>query len=96
MGKYKRLDPNTIANMALHNLIEKIPEMEANYAEAMRNFSVDPEAQGRYRAGVAEWISIMRLPEIRGEIRRAIEKARERMKKVITAPVRERIPVYAR
>jgi len=95
MGKYKRLDPNTIANMALNNLIEKIPEMEANYSARMREFAVDPEAQGRYRAGVAEWISIMRLPEIRSEIRRAIEKARERMKKIVTAP-RERIPVYAR
>ena len=94
MGKYKRLDPNTVANLALNNLINKIPEMTSNYAAKMEEFAVDPEAQGRYRAGVAEWISIMRLPEIRSEIRRAIEKARERMKRIV-AP-RERIPVYAR
>ena len=95
MGKYKRLDPNTVANLALNNLVNKIPEMTANYTDAMNEFAVDPEAQGRYRAGVAQWISIMRLPEIRGEIRRAIEKARERMKKVVAAPERRRIPVYA-
>lgn len=89
--KYKTLTPEVVAETALHHLIEKIPEMQANYSRAMSEFAISPEAQGRYRAGVSQWISIMRLPEIRAEISRAISRAKEELKRrIVVAP---RVPV---
>lgn len=88
--KYKNVSPDIIADTALNNLIAKIGDMQSNYARAMSEFAVDPEAQGRYRAGVIAWINIMRLPEIRASISQAIQRAKEELKRrigVVTRPV---------
>lgn len=94
--RYKLLTPEMIAETALNHLLEKIPEMQANYSRAMSEFAMNPEAQGRYKSGVAQWISIMRLPEIRAEISRAISRAKEELKRRIVVAPRVAVAVPAR
>ncbi len=82
MGKFKKYNPYQIAGKALDNLVNKVPEMIEKYRERMENFTMDAEAQERYRNGVAEWISIMRMPEVRNKIAEAIEIAKKKKRKI--------------
>jgi len=96
MGKYKMYSPKDAAQAALSKLVSKIPEMEENYRRSMDEFSMDPVAQQRYVAGVADWISIMRSPEIRNAISNAIQKAKEKLRRRIYGVTREKIGVPVR
>jgi len=98
MGKYRRLSPDMVANIALSNLIAKIPQMQSNYSSRMSEFAYDPEAQGRYRAGVAEWITVMRSPDVRSRIAEAILEAKRKLRERLGIPVvapKPKVPVYA-
>lgn len=78
MGKYKNRGAQTVGELALANLLKKIPQMEANYTEAMNRFARDQEAQDRYVRGVSTWTSVMRSPEVRNSIASAVRSAKER------------------
>ena len=96
MGRYKRYDPNTVANVAWENLKAKVPEMKANYDRAVDEAIVMDGSKNAYVAGVSAWINIMRSPEIRNDIANAIAKAKRKLKerlygvspRAIAVPVR--------
>jgi len=83
MGKYKNRGAQTVAELALNNLIKNIPKMVADYTEAMNRFSKDPEAQERYVRGVATWTSIMREDQTRMEIANAVARAKARYRNMV-------------
>ncbi len=84
MGKYKNRGSQTVAELALNNLLKNIPKMVANYGEAMNRFSKDQEAQERYIKGVATWTSIMRDEQTRMEIASAVSRAKARYRNMVT------------
>jgi len=84
MGKYKNRGSQTVAEIALNNLIKSIPRMVANYGEAMNRFAKDEEAQQRYVNGVATWTSIMRDEQTRLEIANAVARAKARYRNMVS------------
>lgn len=96
MGKYKNRGAQTVAEIALANLLKKIPQMEANYTEAMNRFARDQEAQDRYTRGVAMWTSVMRSPEVRNNIASVIRTAREKFYGMVSPEGYSTIPVTVR
>jgi Zn-finger domain-containing protein len=95
MGKYRKLPPAQVAQTALSNLINVVPEMKANYNKKMDEFTVDRVAQSSYLAGVEYWVGLMRSPDVRSAISTAVGKAREQMKRIVET-ARARIAVAAR
>jgi hypothetical protein len=85
MGKYKNRAANTVAEMALKNLISKIPTMIADYTAAMNRFAKDEEAQDRYIKGVTMWTNVMRNDEVRLEIANAVQRAKSRYRNMAVA-----------
>jgi hypothetical protein len=83
MGKYKNRGSQTVAELALNNLLKNIPKMVANYGDAMNRFSKDQEAQERYIKGVATWTSIMREDQTRLEIANAVARAKARYRNMV-------------
>jgi hypothetical protein len=83
MGKYRNRGSQTVAELALHNLIKNIPKMVADYTEAMNRFAKDQEAQERYVRGVATWTSIMRDEQTRLEIANAVGRAKARYRSMM-------------
>jgi len=84
MGKYKNRNPNTVAEMALNNLLKNIPKMINDYTEAMNRFAKDQEAQERYVRGVATWTAIMRNDQTRMEIANAVQRAKARYRNMVS------------
>ena len=78
MGKYKNRSANTVAEIALNNLVKKIPNMITEYANAMNRFAKDEEAQDRYVKGVTMWTTVMRSDEVRMEIASAVQRAKSK------------------
>jgi hypothetical protein len=95
MGKYRKLPPAQVAQTALSNLINKVPDMKTNYSMRMDEFTMDRVAQSSYLAGVESWVGLMRSPDIRSAIATAVSKAREQMKRLVET-ARARIAVPAR
>ena len=83
MGKYRNRGSQTVAELALNNLIKNIPKMIADYSEAMNKFAKDQEAQERYVKGVATWTNIMRDEQTRMEIANAVGRAKVRYRNMI-------------
>lgn len=83
MGKYKNRGSQTVAELALNNLLKNIPRMITNYGEAMNRFAKDQEAQDRYVRGVATWTSIMRDEQTRMEIASAVSRAKARYRNMV-------------
>lgn len=75
MGKYKDRSPTEVAEIALSNLIDRIPLMVDNYRRAMENFAADPRAKERYIRNVSLWVQIART-----ELAPAFASAAERAK----------------
>lgn len=84
MGKYRNRNPSIVAEKALNNLINKIPTMINDYANAMNRFAKDQEAQDRYVKGVSMWTSVMRNEETRMEIANAVARAKARYRNMVT------------
>jgi hypothetical protein len=84
MGKYKNRNPSIVAEMALNNLIKKIPNMITDYANAMNRFVKDQEAQDRYVRGVSTWTSIMRDEQTRMDIATAVARAKTRYRNMVS------------
>jgi len=78
MGKYKNRGANTVAEVALSNLLNKIPTMIVDYTNAMNRFKNDQEAQDRYVKGVAMWTTVMREDSVRTEIATAVQRAKSK------------------
>ena len=76
MGKYRNLRPSDVANRALNNLINKIPQMIQDYTQAMERFRNDADAQARYVGGVTTWTEVMRSGNVRAQIAAAVAQAR--------------------
>ena len=84
MGKYKNRGAQTVAELALHNLIKNIPKMIADYTDAMNRFAKDQEAQDRYVRGVSAWTSVMREDQTRMEIANAVARAKARYRNMVS------------
>lgn len=80
--KYKHLSPEDAAKAALNELLKEIDTMKANYATKMDEFRTDATKQSYYVSGVAGWISVMRTPEVRDIVSKAIQKAKSLFKGV--------------
>jgi len=93
MGKYRNRNPNDVADKALNNLLNKIPQMITDYTNAMNKFKTDEEAQARYVRGVAMWTSVMRNEETRLEIANAVARAKARYRNMVTPGGYATIPV---
>jgi hypothetical protein len=78
-GKLARDPPEVVAERALANLLKEIPNMKANYAQAMDEFAMDPSRQATYKLGVALWTSAMRDPEVRRMISEAVARAKQKL-----------------
>jgi len=83
MGKYRNRGSQTVAELALNNLIKNIPKMIADYTDAMNRFAKDQEAQERYVRGVATWTSVMRDEQTRMEIANAVNRAKARYRNMV-------------
>lgn len=84
MGKYKNRGAQTVAELALNNLIKNIPKMIADYTDAMNRFAKDQEAQDRYVRGVSAWTSVMREEQTRMEIANAVARAKARYRNMVS------------
>lgn len=78
MGKYRHLPPEQAAELALQNMLAKIPQMTANYTTAMQEFASDPARQAAYKYKVSQWIAAMRDPEVRASISAAVARAKQK------------------
>jgi len=83
MGKYRSRNPSTVGEIALANLIKKIPTMINDYANAMNRFSKDQEAQERYVRGVSGWTAVMRDETTRMEIANAVSRAKMKYRNMV-------------